>query len=337
MAASLDLNDLACDALHALTEQVFNNLKLSTPALEELHKAATKYHAILEQANAAASAFVDSLGKVGVTACRARGATSELGLQFQKLVARHRGIIAERTTQTQKLEDLFAGPLARRLKSDSRVLPKMEDDFKSTSKAMRADLKKAGQTTFKAQQKARKAGEGESAVDSAVRSMSEKGQAFETFNQECLRAALIEERRRYCYLVDNYCAVFAPVDFVRPSDQELVSDVMALVKDPETLPDVSEALIQQTSSAFLHSGGTDPLVAPSPLTREYEALVRQRRGTASNDLYLPPGCPPGGLSDFKPSQDQINPRRPTMSGGPVPIDAVLAQQQRMARPPGSTR
>lgn len=82
---------------------VLANLKLSTPALEELLKAAGKYHTLLEQVNVAASAFVDCLGKVfvryrflwvlvGVTACRARGATSELGLQFQKLVARHRGV-----------------------------------------------------------------------------------------------------------------------------------------------------------------------------------------------------------------------------------------------------
>lgn len=81
MAENLDIhsNDLACDALQALTEQVgacgiaycevLSNLKLSTPALEDLVKAAGKYHALLEQVNVAASAFVDCLGKVYMCEC----------------------------------------------------------------------------------------------------------------------------------------------------------------------------------------------------------------------------------------------------------------------------
>jgi hypothetical protein len=43
---------------------VFTNVKLATPVFDEFLKAATKYHAILEHSNAAATDFIEALGKV---------------------------------------------------------------------------------------------------------------------------------------------------------------------------------------------------------------------------------------------------------------------------------
>jgi hypothetical protein len=46
-----------------------------------------------------------------------------------------------------------------------------------------------------------------------------KSKEFEAFNQRTLRDVLIEERRRYAYLVDNWCSVF-DMDF-RSSEEHL--------------------------------------------------------------------------------------------------------------------
>jgi hypothetical protein len=58
--------NVASEALGVLTDQVFGHIKLATPALEDLAKAAKAYHSAMELANQAANAFIDSFGKVRV-------------------------------------------------------------------------------------------------------------------------------------------------------------------------------------------------------------------------------------------------------------------------------
>ena len=43
-----------------------------------------------------------------------------------------------------------------------------------------------------------------SALEQAQEHLDNQAKGFEAFNQRILRTVLIEERRRYCYLVDNY-------------------------------------------------------------------------------------------------------------------------------------
>ena len=67
--------------------------------------------------------------------------------------------MAGKEQQCHKMLDFLIAPLQKRLKTEGKNLPKMEEDFKGTTKAYKVDLKKAGQNTVKAQQKARKIGE----------------------------------------------------------------------------------------------------------------------------------------------------------------------------------
>eukprot|EP00051_Salpingoeca_urceolata_P018028 m.251045 g.251045 ORF g.251045 m.251045 type:complete len:327 (-) comp19102_c6_seq3:1516-2496(-) len=308
-------SELSSDALAMLTEQVFANMKFASQPLEDLVKAAQRYQALMEQAAEAGSAFVDALGKVAVTAARARGATSELGGSFQKVVGRHVALIAEKQNQARKFTHQFIVPLQKRLKSDVKTFNKMEDDFKSMTKHYKSDLKKAGKSTVTAQKLATK-GKDATALETALKTMMAKSREFEEFNQKCLRSALIEERRRYCYLVDNYYSVFQP-EF--PStDQAMLSETLAAAENPEELPPSSEALIAQNSSGA-GSAPPSPRLQPSAITQEIAAHHRA----------LPPGAPPGGLSMMSPTPDQINPRARTNTSSVRAqgnLDGVLAEQ-----------
>lgn len=75
----------------------------------------------------------------------------------------------------------------------------------SITKGFRSDLKKAAGSTIKAQRRVDKKGvERMSALEQAQEHLDSQAKGFEAFNQRILRTVLIEERRRYCYLVDNY-------------------------------------------------------------------------------------------------------------------------------------
>eukprot|EP00730_Choanoeca_flexa_P015537 TRINITY_DN7157_c0_g1_i1.p1 TRINITY_DN7157_c0_g1~~TRINITY_DN7157_c0_g1_i1.p1 ORF type:complete len:343 (+),score=85.81 TRINITY_DN7157_c0_g1_i1:123-1151(+) len=323
---------VASEALAALTEQVFSNMKLATPTLEELAKTAKAYQVALAAANTAANAFIDSFGKVAVTATRTRGATHELGATMQKLVSAHHEIIKQREVQAQKLTNQFVNPLQKRLKNESKTFPKMEDDFKSETKHHKNDLKRAGQSTVKAQKSANKNAADASRqakMEQALEAMSYKSALYEAFNQRTLRNVLVEERRRYAYLVDNWCSVF-DTDFSHNQQHAvLIKDAIALTNHPDSLPPTSEQLIASNGSNGLmyeappigsssESSRQSSGMQPSPLTQELQSM------------YHPPGAPVGGLdSGFEPSEEQINPRRsPTGKiSTAVPLDLVLAQQR----------
>eukprot|EP00045_Choanoeca_perplexa_P003938 m.34473 g.34473 ORF g.34473 m.34473 type:complete len:354 (+) comp12308_c0_seq1:148-1209(+) len=337
-------HNVASEALGSLTEQVFSQIKMATPALEELSKAAKSYHAAIELANQAANTFIDSFGKVAVTATRARGATHELGVVMQKLVSAHHEIVKERESQANKLANQFVAPLQKRLKAESKNLPKLEDDFRSETKHHKNDLKKAGQSTIKAQKSANKKAadrDRQAKMAQALEAMTHKAQLFEAFNQRTLRDVLIEERRRYAYLVDNWCSVF-DMDFAHSeTNLALIKDAVALTHAPNELPPTSEQLIASSGSNGLmfeappigtsassvgssSSTSRQSSVQPSPLTQELQSM------------YHPPGAPVGGLSAaYEPTAEQINPRRSPNGGsspnghvsGGVALDLVLAQQR----------
>jgi len=55
----------------------------------------------------------------------------------------------------------------------------------------------------------------------ALEAMTHKAKLFEAFSQRSLRDALIEERRRYAYLVDNWCSVF-DIDFAHAESNQIL-------------------------------------------------------------------------------------------------------------------
>ncbi|EDQ91513.1 uncharacterized protein MONBRDRAFT_31502 [Monosiga brevicollis MX1] len=330
MADPAHAHVVASDSLQALIEQTFANLKVGTPVLDDLQKAATKYQAAMVQANMAALTFIDSLSKVAVSASRARGATQELGQVMQKLVTQHHSIVASREAQAGKLNSQLILPLQKRLKSEAKKLPKMEEDFKNGAKQLRSDLKRAGQSTIKAQKSVRKRGtdKEQSGLDQATEIHTHRARTLEAFHQATLRDILIEERRRYAYLVDNWCSVF-DLDFRQSEDlMRLLSEAIALTAHADELPPSSEQLIgQHGSNGLMYEvtpiGANNPRVHPSPLTQEYQAKL------------LPPGAPQEGLGEggYEASTGQRNPRSKAHSvsthqpSGAVPLDLVLAQQR----------
>lgn len=303
----------AATNLHDLTHKTFANMKVATPDLEELQKAASKYHAAMEQANAAATVFAEALAKVARSANQSKGATYELSRSMQKVASTHHKIVADRVLQATKMQTQFIVPLQKRLRAETKSHAKMEDDFKSMTKQYNSDVKKASTASIKAKKKADRSkpdtDKGEKAQDAMERAMQtaiRKEKSFEAFNQRCLRACLIEERRRYCYLMDNYASVFED-DFRAFGEERLIKELLRLCQEPEELPEESLQVIAANGSNGLmfevakEDERSLRNIEPSPLTKE----LAQRFHTDAQ--LLPPGCPPGGLGSFEPNEDQVRP------------------------------
>lgn len=282
------MESMAGDALSAITDQTFENLKAGAPAFEELHKAASKYQQLLEQTAAAAATFAEQLGKVAASASRARGDTATLGQRFLKLASGHQERAAADTGQARKMAQQFVNPLAKRIKADAKAVARMEEDFKGITKEFRSDLKKAAGSTVKAQKRVDKKGEERmSALEQAQQHLDNQAKGFEAFNQRILRTVLIEERRRYCYLVDNYISVFG-LDFGEAGKQSLI-ETLQLTLQPESLPAASMELIRANSSSGTVECDDDVIISGGGDVNthdQYQGRLRQ------GSMNLPRGAVP---------------------------------------------
>lgn len=60
-------------------------------------------------------------------------------------------MVAEREVQAHRFLDQFVGTLQKRIKAESKGLPKMEEDYRALAKTHRSALKKAGLSSVKVQ------------------------------------------------------------------------------------------------------------------------------------------------------------------------------------------
>ena len=121
-------------------------------------------------------------------------------------------------------------------------------------------MKKAGEKTVKARKQVLKKGASEQdALDAANKTLMDKSKSYEEFNQRFLKTLMIEQRRRYCYLVDNYLSVF-DVDLPKTAGAELIK----LAGQPEKLTAMDEGLIMKHSSASPEPDKQEP---PAPSFR----------------------------------------------------------------------
>nr|CAD7431101.1 unnamed protein product [Timema monikensis] len=115
-------------------------------------------------------------------------------------------------------------------------------------KRARAELKKRSTDTLRLQKKAKKGktGELQRRVECSLQDVSERRHILEETEKHAVKAALIEERSRYCLLVaflkpvvDEEVAMLSELSHL----QEVVDQIQKHTADPYTLPPASEQVI----------------------------------------------------------------------------------------------
>eukprot|EP00037_Helgoeca_nana_P013853 m.127908 g.127908 ORF g.127908 m.127908 type:complete len:286 (-) comp22265_c0_seq3:1170-2027(-) len=235
-------------ALSMLVAETLDNLRGQTPAFDDLYRTATKYQAAMEQAASAQQAFLEQLQRVAVWATRARGDTATIGHQLRAVTTAHIAVAATRRDQSARMASELVAPLAKRIKSDTKHMPKMEDEFRQMSRSLKSDLRKAETAAYKAQKQVMKKGDShQPALSAAVETVTQRTAGYEEFNQRVLRTVLIEERRRFCYVIRDYAAVFMH-DFRQREDVALLQTLRDHCSDPSSLPQASAEVIAVNSS-----------------------------------------------------------------------------------------
>ncbi|XP_034237689.1 protein MTSS 1 [Thrips palmi] len=278
-----------CSALGGLFHQIIMDMKNGTPLWEDLVAKATKLHTCLRATLQAIAAYLDAFQKIADAATNARGATKEIGTALTRICLRHKAVEARMKTFSTAMMDCLVIPLQEKLEDWKKTVINLDKDHAKEYKRAKAELKKRSTDTLRLQKKARKGCGGDLAkrVESCLADVTERRQLLEAAEKQAVRAALIEERARFC----------AFATFLKP----VVDEEVAMLSEMGHLQEVVEVLDKHTA---------DPLVLP-PAS---EQVIADLKGSESSWTFQTPPSSPSSLGSRKSSMCSISSLNSSSSG-----------------------
>ncbi|XP_063833998.1 protein MTSS 1-like [Ostrinia nubilalis] len=262
-----------CSPLWSLYQQIVSDMKSSAPMWEEFISKATKLHSALKSALSAIASFLDAFQKIADAATNARGATKEIGTALTRVCLRHRAIETRMKTFISALMDTLITPLSERADewrrgacSSSGALSR---EHARECKRARAELRRRVHDAQRHARKARRAPpDAKRRADVCIQDIQERKQQLEEMEEKAVKAALIEERSRFCHfvsllnpVVECEVAMLAEVGHLQEGSEQLIRHTA----EPRTLPAASLQVICDIKSCY--SGWAESGSAPhSPST-----------------------------------------------------------------------
>ncbi|KAK9308676.1 hypothetical protein QLX08_001407 [Tetragonisca angustula] len=294
-----------CSALGGLFQQIITDMKNGAPLWEDLISKATKLHSCLRAAILAISAYLDTFQKIADAATNARGATKEIGTALTRICLRHKAVETRMKSFTSAIMDCLVLPLQEKLEDWRKSLINLDKEHAKEYKKAKAELRKRSTDTLRLQKKkARKGhlqgqsqGHGTSSGDielnrmleSSAAVVQEKRLSLEETERKAVRAALLEERGRYCLLAR----------FLKPVLDEEIAMLMELTH----LQEVSDQLQRHAAS-------------PHHLPPASEQVITDIKGcdVTQWSLATPPSSPSLSLGSRKSSMCSISSLTSSSSG-----------------------
>ncbi|XP_060518908.1 protein MTSS 2 isoform X2 [Cylas formicarius] len=262
--------DKESGALGGLFQQIIMDMKNGMPLWEDLIAKATKLHSSLRATILAVTAYLDAFQKIADSATNARGATREIGTALTRICLRHKAVENRMKHFTGVIMECLIIPLQEKLEEWRRTVLNLDKEHARDYKRARAELKKRSTDTLRLQKKMRKGagGDVQKRFECGLQDVTERRQLLEETEKHAVRAALIEERGRFCAfvgllkpVVDEEVAMMSEMSHL----QEAVQQLEKHAGDPTTLPPASEQVIADLKSSDSGWSFQTPPSSPSSL------------------------------------------------------------------------
>ncbi|XP_076155043.1 BAR/IMD domain-containing adapter protein 2 [Alosa pseudoharengus] len=301
------------EEVHRITENVYKSImEQFNPCLRNFVAMAKTYEKALSSVTFAAKGYFDALVRMGELASDSHGSKdieeAAWDVLFQ-MAEVHRQIQIQLEEMLRSFHNELLTELEKKVELDARylnaALKKYQMEHKSKGESLercQAELKKLRR---KSQGSKHPSKYGDKEMQ-CVETISGKQSELDSYVADSYRAALSEERRRYCFLVDRQCAVAKNASAYHNKGKELLSQKLPVWQqacaDPTKLPERAMLLAQQMSSSMgtmssaggtLHSskGGlhiSDPIpgAKPLPVPAELAALMNQQRAMGMDGVPI---------------------------------------------------
>ncbi|XP_044003902.1 protein MTSS 2 isoform X2 [Aphidius gifuensis] len=302
----MDVNvERECSALGGLFHQIINDMKNGAPLWEDFISKATKLHVCLRAAILAVSAYLEAFQKIADAATNARGATKEIGTALTRICLRHKAVETRMKSFTCTIMDRLVMPLQEKLEDWKKTLINLDKEHAKEYKKVKSELKKRSTDTLRLQKKKARKGtipnHGHNQLSNVIQSQSnriddlelnrlletstasvhEKRMSLEETERKAVRAALLEERGRFCQFAK----------FLKP----VLDEEILMLVELTHLQEVSEQLERHVSAPF-----------DLPAASEQVITDLKGRDNIHWTLSTPPSSPSLSLGSRKSSMCSIS-------------------------------
>lgn len=257
-------------ALGGLFHQIIQDMKNGMPLWEDLIAKATKLHSSLKATILAVTAYLEAFQKIADSATNARGATREIGTALTRICLRHKAVEARVKTFTSTIMECLVFPLQEKLEEWKKTVMNLDREHAKDYKRARNELKKRSTDTLRLQKKMRKGAGGDlqKRLECGLQDVTQRRQMLEETEKHAVRAALVEERSRFCTfvgflkpVVDEEISMLTEMSHL----QEAVQQLEKHTTEPQTLPPASEQVIADLKSSDSGWSFQTPPSSPSSL------------------------------------------------------------------------
>uniref|UniRef100_A0A2C9KDZ3 IMD domain-containing protein n=1 Tax=Biomphalaria glabrata TaxID=6526 RepID=A0A2C9KDZ3_BIOGL len=237
--------------LGGLFQTVVNDLRGSSPIWEDFTYKSIKLHSSLKTTVVTIGAFLEAFQKVADMATNSKGATREIGSALTRLCMRHRSLESHLKLLTNSILDNLVAPLQEKLEDWKKAVAQLDKDHSKEYKKAKQEIKKSASDTMRLQKKVKKsASHGKSdmqhKLESAMMEVNTKYHQLEETEKNSVRAALIEERSRFCLFitclkpfVDHELKLLTEISHI----SEIMESLCMQASEPSILPPSSEQVI----------------------------------------------------------------------------------------------
>uniref|UniRef100_A0A8C8H2U8 BAR/IMD domain-containing adapter protein 2-like 1 n=1 Tax=Oncorhynchus tshawytscha TaxID=74940 RepID=A0A8C8H2U8_ONCTS len=280
MTANMSLDH---DDVNKLTESTYKNvMEQFNPGLRNLVNLGKNYEKSVAAMTLAGKAYFDAVSKIGETAS-VSPVSRELGVVLMEISEVHRKVHLELEENFKRFHKEIIAELERKTEMDVKYMTATFKRYQTEHKLKQDSLERS-QTDLK---KLRRKSQGKQVTkyeikeNEYMKTISSRQSDMQKFIADGCREALLEEKRRFCFLVDKHCMFSYHVTAFHEKAKELLA-----VKLPSWQDKCSDATKVPDTVMTMIKGLRTP-VSGSP-----EASPRVERYNRNNgDSMVPPPAP----------------------------------------------
>ncbi|XP_078146861.1 brain-specific angiogenesis inhibitor 1-associated protein 2-like protein 1a isoform X1 [Centroberyx gerrardi] len=282
-----------------LTESTYKNvMEQFNPGLRNLVNLGKSYEKSVTAMTLAGKAYFDAVSKIGETAA-VSPVSRELGVVLMEIAEVNRKVQVEMEENFKRFHREIITELEKKTEMDVKYMNATFKRYQSEHKLKQDSLERS-QTDLK---KLRRKSQGKHSSKYEIKeneymeTISSRQTDMQKFISDGCREALLEEKRRFCFLVDKHCMFSYQISTFHEKARELLA-----VKLPSWQEKCSDATRVPDTVMTMIEGMRTPVSntpEPSPLVERYNRNNVESMG--------PPPAPPLLKAQISPLANMFNP------------------------------
>lgn len=273
------------DEVNKLTENTYKNvMEQFNPGLRNLVNLGKSYEKAVSAMVLAGKQYFDAVSKIGENAA-VSPVSRELGVVLMEISDVHRKVNIELEENFRRFHREIIGELERKTDMDVKYMTATFKRYQTEHKMKQDSLERSQSDLKKLRRKSqgKNASKYESKENECLETLTHRQMDMQKFIADGCREALLEEKRRFCFLVDKHCTFSYQISNFHDKARELLTENLSIWQDKcgdaTNVPDSVMSMIEGLRTPVSNTPQASPAL--------------QRHSRANSDAMIPaPPAPP---------------------------------------------